>query len=172
MDIVEERRKHGNIAVFTFLKSILANNFPSPGESFSVLTFSTFSSAPDEYFLTRPANDYLLDYVSFHPLFSSFKITQIISIFESILMERRFIFLAKRLEKLSAIINAITALLNPLSWQYIFIPILPNSLLSYCCAPMPFIVGVTSSSLPQINTLPLEEIFIIDCDKGFYFYLF
>jgi hypothetical protein len=42
----------------------------------------------------------------------------------------------------------------------VYIPILPKALMSYCCAPMPFIVGVLASNLPELNTYPLEEVII------------
>ena len=94
LDIVEERRKGGNnSAVFTFLKSTLAIAFPSPGETFKVTTFATSSNTPAEYSLTRPAtDDYLLDYISFHHLFNAFKITQIITLFECLLLEVTFLY--------------------------------------------------------------------------------
>jgi hypothetical protein len=48
--------------------------------------------------------------------------------------------------------------------QYIFIPVLPGPLLHYCCAPMPFIVGVHASCLPALETMPLEETVFVDLD--------
>jgi hypothetical protein len=57
-------------------------------------------------------------------------------------------------------------LLYPFEWQHIFIPLLPPSLLSYLCAPMPFLVGIHSSDLDEMLSLPLEEIIVIDLDNG------
>ena len=170
LDIVEERRKYGNVCVFAFLKSILAQPFPRIGQTFTVQTFSTSNNAEaDQYSFTRSDDQQYInhEYISFHYLFSVFRVEEIVQMWESLILERRFIFFSKKLSVLSSIINAITALLKPLEWQYIFIPILPNSLLSYCCAPMPFIVGVSHQSLPELSNLPTEEIFIVDCDKGF-----
>jgi len=66
LDIVEERRKTSSSAVFTFLKSVLAQEIPSPGQTITVTTFSASGGAkPDEYKLTRPANnEFLFDYVN------------------------------------------------------------------------------------------------------------
>ena len=89
-----------------------------------------------------------------------------ITLFENILRENRIIFVAKKLSKLSECVNAANALLNPLQWQYVFIPVLPNSLLSYCCAPIPFMIGIVRTSLDEVNQLPMEEVCMIDCDKG------
>ena len=59
---------------------------------------------------------------------------------------------------LSSCINALNALLYPFSWQHVFIPVLPLSLIDYCSAPMPFLLGILSSSLPNLKHLPLEEV--------------
>jgi hypothetical protein len=42
--------------------------------------------------------------------------------------------------------------------QHIFVPVLPRSLLTYCCAPMPFLVGVHSAFMSEVNQLPLEQV--------------
>ena len=66
LDIVEERRKYSSSAVFTFLKSVLAHSLPSPGEKFTISTFSSSgANEPDKYELSvPPQNDFLLDYVN------------------------------------------------------------------------------------------------------------
>lgn len=75
-------------------------------------------------------------------------------------------FVAKKLSSLSECVNAAIALLNPLSWQYVFIPVLPERLLSYCCAPMPFVVGITTGMVDEVQSMPTEELLIVNCDKG------
>lgn len=52
----------------------------------------------------------------------------------------------------------------PKTSQHIFIPVLPESLLDYLSAPMPFLVGVHSSLLPKIYKLGLEEVVFCDLD--------
>src|SRR4051812_42752453 len=51
-----------------------------------------------------------------------------------------------------------------LTLQNILIPLLPESLLHYCCAPMPFIVGIHSDSLMALEAMPLEELVFVDLD--------
>lgn len=50
------------------------------------------------------------------------------------------------------------ALLYPFVWQHTYIPVLPPAMLDIVCTPTPFIVGLLSSSLPQLTELPLEEV--------------
>lgn len=56
------------------------------------------------------------------------------------------------------------AMIYPFTWQHVFIPVLPKSLLEYVCSPVPFIVGVLSIYKGIVETLPMEEVVIIDLD--------
>ena len=44
--------------------------------------------------------------------------------------------------------------------------VLPSSLLTMCCAPMPFVVGILSSALPEVSRLPLDEVLMLDIDHN------
>jgi len=65
LNLVEERRKASASAVFTFLKSVANVNFPNPGDTFVVKTFSTNGSARDqvEYKLMRPEDTIATEHV-------------------------------------------------------------------------------------------------------------
>ncbi len=62
-------------------------------------------------------------------------------------------------------LQACVALLYPFTWQHVFIPVLPASLIDMCCAPMPFVVGVLSSYLPEVMKLPLDDVLMVDLDQ-------
>ena len=53
--------------------------------------------------------------------------------------------------------QAMLALIYPFQWQHIYIPILPPSLLDFCCSPIPFLVGILRSSLVLLFTLPFDS---------------
>jgi hypothetical protein len=91
-------------------------------------------------------------------LLTSLSTRNIVRLLACILLERRIIISSDSLHKTSMICLGLGAILFPLAWQNIFIPVLPESLVHYCCAPMPFIVGVHSSSLYLLETMPLEEV--------------
>ncbi|KAL6074727.1 DENN MADD domain containing 1A [Balamuthia mandrillaris] len=169
LDIVEDRRRASNTGAFTFLKSVLTHEFPQPGERIVVNTFSLRKGVDrEEYPLVRSLRtefDYL-DYVSFATLFRLVPVNKIIDLVSHLLLERRCIIAAKHLGTLSTCINAIGALLYPFSWQHVFIPVLPQSLLDYCSAPMPFLLGILDSSLPLLKKLPMEEVVVLNVDRG------
>jgi hypothetical protein len=47
------------------------------------------------------------------------------------------------------VLGVLSQILYPFSWQHVFIPVLPASLLSFCCAPMPF--GTSKHRLVRVR---------------------
>ena len=69
------------------------------------------------------------------------------------------------MSNVSSCCNAVLSFLYPLKWQHVFVPILPNKLIDYVCAPMPYILGIHSSMLQKVLKMPIEEVVILDLDK-------
>lgn len=55
-----------------------------------------------------------------------------------------------------------------LAKKHIYIPVLPKSLLSFVCAPMPFVVGILKSELDEVLRQPMDEVLIIDVDNNYF----
>lgn len=89
-----------------------------------------------------------------------------IETFAALLAERRIIFKSSNLEKLSCCLQASCRLLYPMSWQHIFIPILPTKLKDYLLAPMPYCVGCHEAIFELVRRDELDNVVIIDCDKN------
>ena len=102
------------------------------------------------------------------PLFRNLGTITSLRLFASLLSERRILFTSTSLQRLSSTVHASIALLSiaNLSWQHIFIPILPYDLLSYVCAPMPFVIGILSCHLKYLDYNTLGELMIVDCDNA------
>ena len=146
-----------------FLESVVQNDFPQPGQTFSVEIHDD-SSGSDTWKLTRPEIDLALEQLPVDRILISLSSINILRIFTSLLVERRIIFCSKKISTLSNIAQVMMALIYPFVWQHIFIPILPESLLSYCCAPMPFVVGVLESHIDQVLKMPMDEVLIVMID--------
>ena len=99
-------------------------------------------------------------------LFSHLDTTTVISVFSSLLQERRIIVSSRNLTYLTAVVHGFNQLLYPLFWQHIFIPVLPQGLTDYCCAPMPFLCGIPDQLMPRVRSLPLEDVVILDIDTS------
>ena len=116
-----------------------------------------------------PGNDYLLDYISFSSLFAHVSLDHIMDIFQLLLSEQRLVLASDTLSTLTECINGATALLSPFAWQHVLIPVLPHQMISYLCAPVPFLVGVLTPVLPmvaeQANEMEGCSIFHVEQDK-------
>lgn len=76
--------------------------------------------------------------------------------------------MADDLPTLSTVGNALNAMIYPFFWQHIFIPVLPNELIGYTMAPMPFILGILRSYVNEISREYTGDVVIIDVNDGKY----
>ncbi|XP_059588345.1 DENN domain-containing protein 1C isoform X3 [Alligator mississippiensis] len=93
-------------------------------------------------------------------------VPNMLQLYGSLLCERRILLTASKLSTLTACILASSGMLYPMSWQHIFIPTLPPHLLDYCCAPMPYLIGVHSSLMEKVRAKALEDVIILNIDTN------
>ncbi|CAL8252550.1 unnamed protein product [Merluccius merluccius] len=126
------------------------------------------SVEPHSYFIapdinglpTIPESRNLTEY------FVAVDITNMLQLYASMLHERRIIVTSSKLSTLTACVHGAAAMLYPMYWQHIFIPVLPPHLLDYCCAPMPYLVGVHLSLLERVRSRSLEDVVILNVDTN------
>ena len=90
----------------------------------------------------------------------------VVSLFAALLMERRVVISGSDLRRVSQAVVAANACMYPLAWQHIYLPLMPFAFVDYLTAPMPFLVGLHSSLVPAMRSLPTEDIFHLDLDGG------
>uniref|UniRef100_A0A665X3E8 DENN/MADD domain containing 1B n=1 Tax=Echeneis naucrates TaxID=173247 RepID=A0A665X3E8_ECHNA len=98
--------------------------------------------------------------------FVAVDVNNMLQLYASMLHERRIIITSSKLSTLTACVHGAAALLFPMYWQHIFIPVLPPHLLDYCCAPMPYFVGVHLSLLERARSRSLEDVIILNVDNN------
>eukprot|EP01130_Rhizamoeba_saxonica_P006048 TRINITY_DN2397_c0_g1_i1.p1 TRINITY_DN2397_c0_g1~~TRINITY_DN2397_c0_g1_i1.p1 ORF type:complete len:526 (-),score=71.81 TRINITY_DN2397_c0_g1_i1:48-1571(-) len=136
---------------------------PSPGGSIIAPVLGV------DYKVERPnygVPSYGFGQISFSKLLSNLHVSNLMSLSCALVNERRIILVSDDLEKLSECAYSMLSLLYPYTWQLIFIPILPQEMLTYCSAPMPFIIGIHSSHYEEVMKLPLEEIVFVYLDMN------
>lgn len=108
----------------------------------------------------------LIKNYSFYPLFRALSIENIVSTFESVLNERKIIILSSHLSMLNTVAEAMCTVIFPFYWQHIYIPVLPEKLLTYLQAPMPYIIGVQRDYFgsKQQNEWKPSDAVVIDLD--------
>ncbi|XP_055021312.1 DENN domain-containing protein 1B isoform X2 [Boleophthalmus pectinirostris] len=142
------------------LKSLYELPVPKPYTPVNLSVHSYFI-APDIHGLpTIPESRNLTEY------FVAVDVNNMLQLYASMLHERRIIITSSKLSTLTACVHGAAALLFPMFWQHIFIPVLPPHLLDYCCAPMPYFVGVHLSLLERVRSRSLEDVVILNVDTN------
>ena len=148
---------------FVLLDAIVKTPFPSAG---SILNLEWSHTGTDgimkgikqteQIVLTRKDASYQAA-SPLMPLAQCIGLENLVLLFSALACEQRIIFVSKKLDRLSDCIHAALSLISPLEWQHILIPLLPFTLLNYCVAPMPYIVGLHEMYLDELYNLPGME---------------
>lgn len=148
------------------------DSFPRPGQQFRAILERGTDTTPDKILsLQRPKDDStpLADAEpDFYMLFKALSVPAVMAVFRALLSECRIIMISEDLVRLSTCMYSICSLVFPFAWQNIFVPIIPEMFLDYCTAPMPFIVGVHTSLMPQVERIPgiEDEVVMVNLDTN------
>ncbi|XP_070176401.1 DENN domain-containing protein 1B-like isoform X3 [Littorina saxatilis] len=151
--------------VAPFLKAAYEQTIPMPDEPVTIVAGQDMFNftAPDPTSLPSiPASRNLTEY------YNAVDTNNMMRIFASMLHERRIMITSKKLSRVTACIHAAEALLYPMNWQHIFIPVLPANIIDYVAAPMPYLIGVHTSLMEKIerNRMEIGDAVIVDADKN------
>lgn len=137
-------------------------NHPVPKANSPVnLSVHSYFIAPDVTGLpTIPESRNLTEY------FVAVDVSNMLQLYASMLHERRILITSSKLSTLTACLHGSAALLYPMFWQHIYIPVLPPHLLDYCCAPMPYLIGIHSSLLERVRSKSLEDVVMLNVDTN------
>ncbi len=89
------------------------------------------------------------------PLLRCLGIAHTLRLLSATLCERRIIFLSSSTSKLTTCIHALSSILSQgcLSWQHVYVPILPPTMLNFLAAPMPYIIGLLHPPYGSVQQL-------------------
>lgn len=79
---------------------------------------------------------------SLFPFFQCLSAASIVSLIECAMAERKILFVSKHLGLLNMAAESLITLMYPFTWEYTYIPVLPEQLHGYLQAPVPYIVGI------------------------------
>jgi len=63
-----------------------------------------------------------------------------------VLLEKQLVLFCPNIGLLSTCVLSLIPLLQPFTWQSLLLPVLPDNLLKFLEAPVPFVIGVQVSS--------------------------
>nr|XP_043618804.1 uncharacterized protein LOC122590688 [Erigeron canadensis] len=97
-------------------------------------------------------------------LCGSLRLEHVLTIFAGALLEKQILFVCSNLGILSASVLSIIPLIRPYHWQSFLMPVLPNDMLDFLDAPVPFVVGVKYKTA-EIQS-KLANVIFVDVNKN------
>lgn len=154
--------------LLSFLKALYQLKVPEQPCSQLVVQFQSLGQtkkfvfdAPDNHALPSiPQDRNLTEY------YNALNAENMITLFASALNERHILVISKKLDRLSACVQALNTLLYPMHWQHIFISVLPSDLLAYLQAPMPFLIGVPEPTFKKLKLNEISEVVLLSADDN------
>lgn len=165
MNVLSEVRLNSSQDFQRFLSETYAVGVPEPGTSVKI--FSNHDRYSFEF--KSPWHNYLPSIPENHNLSVYYNFVEpelMIDVFCAMLNERRIIFTSQHLHILSSCVLAAGDLIYPMTWQHIYIPVLPMKMKEYVNAPMPYLIGVAKTILQAIRPEELSDVVMLDCDNG------
>ncbi|XP_036384416.1 DENN domain-containing protein 1A-like isoform X2 [Megalops cyprinoides] len=142
------------------LETLYALPIPDPGVPVHLSVHSHFTVPNIRELPSIPENRNLTEY------FVAVDVNNILHLYASMLFERRILVCCSKLSTLTACVHGSAAMLYPMYWQHVYIPVLPQHLIDYCCAPMPYLIGVHSSLMERVKSVALEDVVILNVDTN------
>ncbi|NXJ65373.1 DEN1A protein, partial [Rostratula benghalensis] len=142
------------------LETLHKLNIPEPGTSVHLGVHSYFTVPDVRELPSIPENRNLTEY------FVAVDVNNMLHLYASMLYERRILICCSKLSTLTACIHGSAAMLYPMFWQHVYIPVLPPHLLDYCCAPMPYLIGIHLSLMEKVRNMALEDVVILNVDTN------
>ncbi|CAJ1070980.1 DENN domain-containing protein 1A [Xyrichtys novacula] len=133
---------------------------PDPGVPVHLGVHSFFTVPDTGELPSIPENRNLTEY------FVAVDVNNMLHLYASMLYERRILICCSKLSTLTACVHGSAAMMYPMHWQHVYIPVLPQHLLDYCCAPMPYLIGVHSSLMEKVRGMALDDVVVLNVDTN------
>lgn len=95
-------------------------------------------------------------------LCGSLRLEHILTLFSAALLEKQIVVVCSNLGILSAAVLSIIPLIRPYRWQSLLMPILPNDMLDFLDAPVPYIVGIKNKPI-EVQS---KNVVLVDVNKN------
>ncbi|KAJ7955973.1 DENN domain containing protein [Quillaja saponaria] len=93
----------------------------------------------------------------------SLRLENVLTLFAGALLEKQIVVVCSNLGILSASVLSVIPLIRPYQWQSLLMPVLPNDMLDFLDAPVPYIVGVKNKTN---EVSKLANVILVDANKN------
>ncbi|GMQ07351.1 hypothetical protein CsSME_00051574 [Camellia sinensis var. sinensis] len=97
-------------------------------------------------------------------LCGSLRLENVLTLFAGALLEKQIVVISSNLGILSALVLSIIPLIRPYQWQSLLMPVLPNDMLDFLDAPVPYVVGVKNKTTEVQSKL--TNAILVDANKN------
>ncbi|CAH9065928.1 unnamed protein product, partial [Cuscuta europaea] len=97
-------------------------------------------------------------------LCGSLRLEYVLTLFAGALLEKQIVIVCSNLGVLSACVLSIIPLIRPYQWESWLMPVLPNDMLDFLDAPVPYIVGVKNKG-SEVQS-KLTNAIVVDANKN------
>jgi hypothetical protein len=104
--------------------------------------------------------------ISLEILFRSLDVPTIVKLFSLCLLEAKVLLVSSRYTVLTAVAEAVKALLFPLAWAHVYVPVLPRIMLDSLQCPAPFLIGIHSSYAFKRDFPYVLDLVVVNLDRG------
>ncbi|ODN06480.1 DENN domain-containing protein 1A [Orchesella cincta] len=146
----------------SFLERMYATPVPDAGTCLYITTHAKPFICPCPSDLSLPS---IPENRNVSEFYNALTTESMLTLFAALLSERRIVVTSKKISRLSSLVVACNLFLFPMSWQHIFIPVLPIQLQDYMSAPMPFLIGVPLPVWDRIPAESLGQVVRVDADS-------
>ncbi|CAE8593508.1 unnamed protein product, partial [Polarella glacialis] len=84
----------------------------------------------------------------------------------ALLIEQRIVLHSRSFSVLSAVGEVLVGLIWPLRLAAVYVPLLPNALVDFCGAPIPFVLGIDSVMVSRAEAICEPQTMFVDIDTG------
>ncbi|KAL2327264.1 hypothetical protein Fmac_020691 [Flemingia macrophylla] len=93
------------------------------------------------------------------------RLENVLAFFAGALLEKQIVFVCSNLGVLSASVLSVIPLIRPYQWQSLLMPVLPNDMLEFLDAPVPYIVGIKNKT-NEVQSKLTNNAILIDANRN------
>ncbi|ONK66119.1 uncharacterized protein A4U43_C06F4340 [Asparagus officinalis] len=92
------------------------------------------------------------------------RLEHVMLMFAGALLEKQIVVVCSNLGVLSASVLSVIPLIRPYQWESLLMPVLPNDMLDFLDAPVPYVIGIKNKT-PELQS-KLANVVLIDVNKN------
>uniref|UniRef100_A0A8C7LB46 UDENN domain-containing protein n=1 Tax=Oncorhynchus kisutch TaxID=8019 RepID=A0A8C7LB46_ONCKI len=131
---------------------------PDPGVPVQLSVHSYFTVPDTRELPSIPESRNLTEY------FVAVDVNNMLHLYASMLYERQILICCSKLSTLTACVHGSAAMMYPMYWQYVYIPVLPQHLIDYLCKCQAF-SSCVSLSLQKVRGMALDDVVVLNVDN-------